>query len=1178
MYTKTGIYTKNEGTTVATYDTLYNNSTAVADSSRNVYSNIFDSPIIHKQAFNLNPSPKAIEYENVDGMIHLNRNITAWAIGENEKYLYAIAPEANRLLQIDTESWTVAADRYVGSKPTDVDIRDGILYISLEGSTHIAKVDTNHETDFMAPITELEVGELTADVAAGTEKVYYTNTGSWGRVSVWQSVYTNYAATYSEPKLTMSPDASSLWIGETDSSGSNLYRMDTASGQIVQHTTGGFYSSTKEILQDDPYVYYAARRFSSSDLSRIYGEYKDGYYYAHLLFAKGNLVIGSTAFYDRDTFNPIYKLPFPIGNGYIKDDGSIILYGGTGLPSENGPFILYKFDSLEDMKSQVEEGMRPKEAEFLDENPDTLRIEGNITFRPGPMDLLVDHYEINYYDISNQRVAATRRDSIYPYQRQPDGSYSYSIWQQTLPPEVNKIGIVPVTRDGIRMEGAKLLIRLWDFPAYFVGNAILTDTDPAPGVIEGKVSFARADDERAGDRYAVYFADENGFLGDPIGSVAASGKPGYELGIPKGTAVPEGAYMLAIQMLDQDGLEAPGYVLTEIPDLMTLAPAAEQITVFNEPPGASDKITVTGLHAGDLVKAYKDNGELYGQVSVATGSTSAVISGLALDENERLLYVTVTTPGKKESFPVYNTYPPFGGTGGGAPVVPAPGGGVPVVPAPVVPEPGVGGPVTPAPGGGAPVTPAPGGGAPVTPAPGGGTPVTPAPGGGTPVTPAPGGGAPVAPAPGGGTPVVPVPGGGTPDGDPGGDTGAQVPQAHESGTVALVKMGKSADGASLAAVTLNDAALDAELKKGSSESNELKLKVSNPADEIQVTLRGDQLTKLMQSKEKAWVHIEADDSGFVLPASALKATGMKIDGEDRVVVSIRKLTEAAAAHKSLDKQSFQAVAPLFDFSIRIKKAAGRLIEINNTAVYLGHIIRFKLSSAPVETLSAVTIDPVTGTVSPVPATFKQEGDIVTATIYRKGNSVYSIVTNKTGFNDLKPSDFARNAIDKMATRMVIRGYTDGSFKPDGSVTRAEFASMLIKALGIVPSAESSAFKDVKKGAWYYDAVSAGVRTGLLKGYTDGNFRPNQTITQQEMAVVLYKALTYGGYEQQSSGTKQLFDTDKGYDAWSEQAVDTLLREGILNKSEPFKIEADKKSTRAESAELLYRVLKTLKMI
>lgn len=88
----------------------------------------------------------------------------------------------------------------------------------------------------------------------------------------------------------------------------------------------------------------------------------------------------------------------------------------------------------------------------------------------------------------------------------------------------------------------------------------------------------------------------------------------------------------------------------------------------------------------------------------------------------------------------------------------------------------------------------------------------------------------------------------------------------------------------------------------------------------------------------------------------------------------------------------------------------------------------------------------------------------------------------------------------------INGYPDGSFKPDASVTRAEFATMLNSAVGITQKAEISFF-DVEENDWFYPEIQKAVYAGYVAGYEDGSFLAQNNITRQEAAVILSRIAT-----------------------------------------------------------------------
>lgn len=118
----------------------------------------------------------------------------------------------------------------------------------------------------------------------------------------------------------------------------------------------------------------------------------------------------------------------------------------------------------------------------------------------------------------------------------------------------------------------------------------------------------------------------------------------------------------------------------------------------------------------------------------------------------------------------------------------------------------------------------------------------------------------------------------------------------------------------------------------------------------------------------------------------------------------------------------------------------------------------------------------------------------------------SVATSSTTFPDIPTKEPFREAILELISKKVISGYPDGTFKPDKSVTRAELAVMLIKSAGISPKSLSvSPFKDVKSTHWAYGSICAAYEKGWLKGYPDGTFKPDNSVTRAELAALLIGA-------------------------------------------------------------------------
>jgi len=102
-------------------------------------------------------------------------------------------------------------------------------------------------------------------------------------------------------------------------------------------------------------------------------------------------------------------------------------------------------------------------------------------------------------------------------------------------------------------------------------------------------------------------------------------------------------------------------------------------------------------------------------------------------------------------------------------------------------------------------------------------------------------------------------------------------------------------------------------------------------------------------------------------------------------------------------------------------------------------------------------------------------------------------------------------VDKAAAFNWLKGYPDGTFKPTGNITRAEFCAVVVRALGLESAAASTAglttkFNDVKSADWFAGYVNVAVNKGVVKGYPDGSFKPNANVSNAEAITMVVRAL------------------------------------------------------------------------
>lgn len=123
---------------------------------------------------------------------------------------------------------------------------------------------------------------------------------------------------------------------------------------------------------------------------------------------------------------------------------------------------------------------------------------------------------------------------------------------------------------------------------------------------------------------------------------------------------------------------------------------------------------------------------------------------------------------------------------------------------------------------------------------------------------------------------------------------------------------------------------------------------------------------------------------------------------------------------------------------------------------------------------------------------------------------YSLLKNKnvmitTSFSDVSNDAWYATAVKTMASLGMMSGYPDGTFRPDEPITRAEFATVTL-AFAYEPDNARCSYLDVSTSAWYYTYVAQATTYGWIGGYPDGTFRPNNSITRVEVCVIVNNML------------------------------------------------------------------------
>jgi len=171
------------------------------------------------------------------------------------------------------------------------------------------------------------------------------------------------------------------------------------------------------------------------------------------------------------------------------------------------------------------------------------------------------------------------------------------------------------------------------------------------------------------------------------------------------------------------------------------------------------------------------------------------------------------------------------------------------------------------------------------------------------------------------------------------------------------------------------------------------------------------------------------------------------------------------------------------------------------------------------------------------------------------------------FLDVGRDHWAYQYISKLASRKIVGGYSDGTFRPANSVTRAEFAKMIVLASGwdlVTPSKPT--FNDVPASHWAYKYVETAKFYGVTSGYPDGSFRLGNNIKRAEIAVMVVRSQ---GYDLDTSGTGF---SDINSSHWAYEMVMTAKNKGIVSGYPGGLFKPEGLATRAESSKMISSIL------
>ena len=411
-------------------------------------------------------------------------------------------------------------------------------------------------------------------------------------------------------------------------------------------------------------------------------------------------------------------------------------------------------------------------------------------------------------------------------------------------------------------------------------------------------------------------------------------------------------------------------------------------------------------------------------------------------------------------------------------------------------------------------------------------------------------------------------------------SGASVIINGESKTAGTSKTTTGTDGQTTTTLTVDTDKLEDILEYEGSGATVI-IPVNSDSSVAAGVLTGE-MVKNMENREATLV-VQTDSATYTLPASEIDINAVSAQlGTDISLSDIKVTVEIAepstdtvtVVENAAEDGGFSIVVPAVDFTISC--TYGReTVDVSSFNAYVERMIAIPHGVDPAKITTGVVVKP-DGTTYHVPTQVVKIDGKYYAKINSLTNSTYTVIWHPIKFADVA-SHWAKDAVNNMGSRMVVNGDKNGNYNPDNNITRAEFVTIVVRALGLAPDTGESSFSDADSSAWYCGYVENAASYGIVRGYDNRNFGPNDMITREQAMTMIARAMKITDLEVSltDSEIRALLETyidGLSASGYAKDSVAICLKTGIISGTSDSTIDPKDYITRAEVAVIVERLL------
>jgi hypothetical protein len=365
----------------------------------------------------------------------------------------------------------------------------------------------------------------------------------------------------------------------------------------------------------------------------------------------------------------------------------------------------------------------------------------------------------------------------------------------------------------------------------------------------------------------------------------------------------------------------------------------------------------------------------------------------------------------------------------------------------------------------------------------------------------------------------------------------------------------------------------------------IRVIINDHLPDVEVHVPGKRMTEVLDANPNVVFDMQLNGSSFQLQVNVLdleqlaKQLGIAVD-DMNVIIKISALAGETKEDFILatEEQGMTLLSEVIEFQLIISggEESVEITDFGGTYMTKSIVLDEQFAN---RNYMAVLYDPDGRTFTNVPAIMaRRSNGQQDAVIQMPHNSIYAVVeTDRVDFADMQ-GHWAESEVEQLGSKQIVRGMTIHDYAPNRNITRAEFASLLVRALGIKTdrTGAGDVFQDVAIASWYATEVEAAFRAGLVSGISRAHFAPEAQITREQIAVMLMNARTLVNDESHAAG--QLpnpltpFADASEVSAWARDAMSEAVASKLIQGLSTDRLAPDSLATRAQAAVMLHRLL------